>query len=317
MLTIICQRIWNTNTWPKDWKKSVFIPLPKKGGSRDCANNRTISLISHASKVLLKVIQRRLEQHLDREIQIEQAGFRKGRGTRDHISNLRWIMEKAREYGNDIYICFIDYSKAFDCVDHTGLWLVMRRMGIPEHIIVLIKNLYSQQEATVRTEFGNAEWFPIGKGVRQGCILSPGLFNIYSENIMRNANLDLCEQGIIIGGRKVNNLRYADDTTLIARSKEDLHQLIKHVKESSAREGLLLNVKKTKIMTTAPGLNEFTLGTEKVEVVDCFAFLGSTIDRKGGCSNDIRKRLALGRAAMTKLTKIMKDRDVKPPRRLE
>ena len=102
----------------------------------------------------------------------------------------------------------------------------MRRMGIPEHIIVLIKNLHSQQEATVRTEFGNTEWFPIGKGVHQGCILSPGLFNIYSENIMQNANLDLCEQGIIIGGRKVNNLLHADDTTLIARSKEDLHQLI-------------------------------------------------------------------------------------------
>ena len=145
-------------------------------------------------------------------------------------------MEKAREYGNDIYICFTGYSKAFDCVDHTGLWLVMRRMGIPEYIIVLIKKLYSQQEATVRTEFRNTEWFPIGKGVRQGCILSPGLFNIYSENIMRNANLDLCEQGIIIRGRKVNNLWYADDTTLIARSKEDLHQLIKHVKESSACE---------------------------------------------------------------------------------
>ena len=188
----------------------------------------------------------------------------------------------------------------------------MRRMGIPEHIIVLIKNLHSQQEATVRTEFGNTEWFPIRKGVRQGCILSPGLFNIYyNENIMRNANLDLYEQGIIIGGRKVNNLRYADDTTLIARSKEDLHQLIKHVKESSACEGLLLNIKKTKILTTAPGLNEFTLGTEKVEVVDCFTFLGSTIDRKGGCFDDIRKRLALGRAAMTKLMKIIKDRDVK------
>ena len=171
-------------------------------------------------------------------------------------------MEKAREYGNDIHICFIDYSKAFDCVDHTGLWLIMRRMGIPEHIIVLIKKLYSQQEAIVRTEFGNTEWFPIG------CILSPGLFS--SENIMRNANLDLCKQGIIIGGRKVNNLWYADGITLIARSKEDLHQLIKHVKESSAREGFLLNVKKTKIMTTAPGLNEFILGTEKVEVVDSF-----------------------------------------------
>ena len=116
--------------------------------------------------------------------------------------------------------------------------------------------------------------------MHQGCILSPGLFNIYSKNIMQNANLDLCEQGIIIGGRKVNNLWYADDTTLITRSK-DLHQLIKHVKESSACEGLLLNVKKTKIMTTAPGLNELTLGTEKVEVVDCFAILESTIDRKG------------------------------------
>ena len=130
------------------------------------------------------------------------------------------------------------------------------------------------------------------------------------SNIMRNANLDLWEQGII-GGRKVNNLRYADDNHPYCKKQRRSSPVDQTLKESSAREGLLLNVKKTKIMTTAPGLNEFTLGTEKVEVVDCFAFLGSTIDRKGGCSNDIRKRLALGRAAMTKLTKIMKDRDVK------
>ncbi|CAF1561825.1 unnamed protein product, partial [Adineta steineri] len=132
---------------------------------------------------------------------VTQAGFRKGRGTRDQIANLRWVMEKAREYQKEFYLCFIDYSKAFDCVDHEKLWGVLMEMGVPKHLIILMKNLYTNQQASVKTEYGNTNWFNVGKGVRQGCILSPYLFNLYAEYIMRKAGTDKAAGGIKIGGR--------------------------------------------------------------------------------------------------------------------
>ncbi|XP_062859485.1 uncharacterized protein LOC134321608 [Trichomycterus rosablanca] len=149
VITCLCQQIWTTGKWPKDWTRSVFIPIPKKGDVTDCGNYRTIALILHASKILLKILQRRLQPYFDRELPEEQAGFRRGRGTRDVIANIRWIMEKAKEYNKEIYFCFIDYSKAFDCVDHQKLWITMKDMGGPSHLISLIRNLYTDQEATV------------------------------------------------------------------------------------------------------------------------------------------------------------------------
>ena len=141
-----------------------------------------------------------------------QAGFRKGRETRDQIANIRWIMEKAREFQKNIYFCFIDYAKAFHCVDHDKLCKILQEMGIPDHLICLLRNLYAGQEATIRTGHGTTDWFQIGKGVRQDCILSPCLFNLYAEYIMRNAGLEETQAGIKIAGRNINNLRYADDT---------------------------------------------------------------------------------------------------------
>ncbi len=250
MLTALCQQVWKTGVWPSDWKKSVYILMPKKGDTKECASYRTITLISHASKILLKVIQDRMEGHIDREMSDTQAGFRKKRGTRDQIANLRWLMERQREYNQDVYLCFIDYSKAFDCVDHERMWNTLRIMGIPQHLIYLMRNLYLNQQATVRTEFGDTDAFGIGKGVRQGCILSPSLFNLYAERIMREAGLQESEEGIMIGGRKVNDLRYADDTTLLAGSRDGLHALLTNVQLHSEKAGLYLNIKKTKIMST-------------------------------------------------------------------
>ena len=178
---------------------------PKKGDSCACKNNRTISLIVHGSKIILKIIQKRLEPYLEQKILDEQGGFRKHIGTRDQISNIRRLKGTTREYQKNVYMCIIDYSKEFDFVDHQGLLNCLRKMGIPEHMIILLRGLYTDQEATVRTMYGNAEWFKINKGVRQGCILSPYLFNLYSENIMRMAGLEEMEQGIRIGGRKINN----------------------------------------------------------------------------------------------------------------
>ena len=157
---------------------------------------------------------------MNRELPDIQAGFRKGRGTRDQIANIRWMVEKAREFQKNIYFCFIDYAKGLDCVDHKKLQEILKEMGTLDHLTCLLRNLYAGQEATVRTGHGTTNWFPIGRGVRQGCILSPCLFNFYAEYIMRNAELEEAQAGILIAGRNTNNLRYADDTTLMAESEE-------------------------------------------------------------------------------------------------
>ena len=149
---------------------------------------------------MLKILQARLQQHVNHELPDVQAGFRKGRGTRDQISNIRWVMEKAREFQKNIYFCFIDYAKAFDYVDHNKLWKILQEMGTPDHLTCLLRNLYADQEVTVRTGHGTTDWFQIRKGVCQGCILSPCLFNLYSEYIMQNASLDQSQVGIKTAG---------------------------------------------------------------------------------------------------------------------
>ena len=181
-----------------------------------------------------------------------QAGFRKGRGTRNQIANTSWIIKKAREFQKNIYFCFIDYAKAFDCVDHKKLWKILKEMGIPDHLTCLLRNLYTGQESTVITGHETADWLQIGKGVHQGCILSPCLFNLYAEYIMRNAGLDEAQAGNKIAGRNINNLRYADDITLMEKSKETLKSLLMKVKEESEKVGLKLNIQKTKIMASGP-----------------------------------------------------------------
>ncbi|CAH2293821.1 Hypothetical predicted protein [Pelobates cultripes] len=236
ILLALCQQIWKIQQWPKDWKRSIY-PIPKKDNAKECSNYQTIALISHAREVILKILQAQLRQYMDRELPDVQAGFRRGRGTRDQIANVRWIIENAREFQKNTYFCFMDYSKVFDCVDHKNMWQVLKEMGVPDHLIHLLSNLYVDQEATVRNEHGTTEGFEIGKGVRQGCILSPYLFNLYAEYIMRKAGLDEFKAGINIAGRNINNLRYADGTTLMAESEEELKYLLMRVKEESAKAG--------------------------------------------------------------------------------
>ena len=188
---------------------------------------------------------------MNHELPDVQSGFRKSRGTRDQIANIRWITKTEREFQKNIYFGFIDYAKAFDCVDHNKLWKI-QEMGIPDHITCLLRNLYAGQEATVRTGYGTTDWFHIGKGVCQGCMLSPSLFNLYAEYIMRNAGLDEAQAGIKIAGRNITNLRYADDTTLMAESEEELKSLSMKVEEESEKVSLRLNIQKTKIMASGP-----------------------------------------------------------------
>ena len=179
---------------------------------------------------MLKILQARLQQYVDRELSDVQAGFRKGRGTRDQIANICWIIEKAREFQKNIYFCFIDYAKPLT-VWITINWKILKEMGIPEHLTCLLRNLYAGQEATVRTEHGTTDWLQIGKGVHQGCILSPCLFNFYAEYIMRNAGLQEAQGGIKIARRKINKLRCADDTTLTGKREEKIKSLLMKVRE--------------------------------------------------------------------------------------
>ena len=200
-----------------------------------------------------------------------QAGFRKGRGTRDQIANIRWIIKKAREFQKNIYFCFIDHAKAFDCVDHNKLWRILKEMGIPDHLTCLLRNRYAGQEATVRTGHGTTDWFPIGKGERQGCILSPCLFNLYAEYIMRKAGLEEAKAGIKIARRNINNLRYVDDTTLMAEREEELKSILMKVKEESKKVDFKLNIQKTKIMASGP-ITSWQIDEETMETVRDFIY---------------------------------------------
>ena len=211
-----------------------------------------------------------------------QARFREGRGTRDQIANICWIIEKAREFQKNIYFCFTDYAKAFDCVDHNKLGKILKEIGMPDHLTCLLRNLYAGQEATVRTGHGTTGWFQIGKGVHQGCILSPRLFNLYAEYIMRKAGLEEAQAGIKIARKYINNLNYADDITFMAESEEELKNLLMKVKEESEKVGLKLNIQIIKIMASSCPITSWQIDGETVETVADF------ISGVGGLQNHCR-----------------------------
>ena len=190
----------------------------------------------------------------------------------------------------------------------TTNWKILQETGIPDHLTCLVRNLYAGQEATVKTGHGTTDWFQIGQGVRHGCILSPCLFNFYAEYIMRNAGLEEAQAGIKIARRNINSLRYADDTTIMAESKEQLKSLLMKVKEETEKAGLKLNIEKTKIMASSP-ITSWQTDGETMETVIDFIFLGSKIAADGDCSHEIKRCLLLGRKAMTNLDSVLKSRD--------
>ena len=246
---------------------------------------------------------------MNHELSDVQGGFRKGRGTRDQIVNIHWIIQKAREFQKNTYFCFIVYAKAFDCVDHDKLWKILREMRIPDHVTCLLRNLSADQEATVRTEHGTTDWFQIGKGVCQGCILSPCLFNLYVEYTVRNAGLEEAQAGIKIARRNINNLRYTDGTTLMAESEEELKSLLMKVKEESEKVDLKFNIQKTKIMASSP-ITSWEIDGETVETVSDFILGGSKIIVGGDFSHEIKSCLLLGKKAVTNLDSTLKGRDI-------
>src|SRR5574341_229551 len=200
--------------------------------------------------------------------------------------------KKQESSRKNICLCFIDYAKAFVCVDHNKLWKILQEMGIPDHLTCLLRNLYAGHEATVRTGHGTTDWFQIGNGVRQGCILSPCLFNLYAEYIMRTAVLDEAQAGIKVARRNINNLIYADDTTLMVESEEELKNLLMKVEEESEKVDLKLNIQKMKIMASSP-ITSWEIDGETVETMSDFIFLGSKIIAVGDCSHEIKRSTRL------------------------
>ena len=282
--------MWETWVWSLSWKN----PLGKGKATHSRIPPWRIA---------------RLQQYMNYELPDVQTGFRKDRRTRNQIANICCIIEKATRFKKIIYFCLIDYGKVFDCVDCNKLWKILKEMGIPDHLTCLLRNLYAGQEATVRTGHGTTHWFQIGKGVHQGCILSPWLFNFYAEYIMRNPGLDEAQAGIKIAGRNISNLRYADDTTFMAESEEELKSLLMKVKEKSEKVGLKLTIQKTTIIASGP-TTSWEIDGETVEMVSNFIFWGSKITADGDCIHEIKRCFLPGKKVMTNLDSILKSRDI-------
>ena len=215
----------------------------------------------------------------------------------------------ARIFDKNIYFCFTNYTNPFDCVDHNKLWKILKEMEIPDHLTCLLRNLYLGQEATIQTRHGTTDRFQTGKGVHQGCILSPCLFNLHAVYMMRNVGLDEAQARIKTARRYINNLRYADDTTLMAEREEELKSLLMKVKEETEKSVLKLNIQKMKIMASGP-IATWQIDGEIMKTMRDFIFLCSKITADGDCSHEIKRSLLLGRKVKTNLDSILNSRDI-------
>jgi hypothetical protein len=248
---LVC-KVWELGKWPEDWTKQEMVPLFKKGSRLDCGNYRTIALISHTSKILLKIILNRLGPVLRDDIPEEQMGFKKGIGCRDLIVGMQNVLDKMSFRKSGLILVFIDYEKAFDCVSHGRLFDIMIKRGYPKHLVQLIYSLYSNSVAAVRWDDERTGEIRLTRGSRQGCIMSPSLFSIYGEEITDVA--DEQGEGIVIGGRKVNNLKFADDTTILARSARAAEIHLEAIQNAALELGLKINERKTKVMKEGGGV---------------------------------------------------------------
>ena len=311
-LTSLCNKIHRSGHIPPDLLESTFITIPKKPKTMECCEHRTISLMSHVLKLILRVIVERNDRRIEQEISDSQSGFRPQRGTREGIFNLRTIIERYLEVDKSIYICFIDYEKAFDRVYHTEIMKSLDRIGIDGKDLNIIRNLYWNQRAAIRLKEGLSTKFPIKRGVRQGCVLSPKLFNIYTEHIFREVeNLPGCS----VGGININNLRYADDTALIADDPVKLQAIIEKVNSVSENYGLRMNIKKTKTMVisrerTAPEI-DMRVNGEKLKQEDEFKYLGQCITNDGRCEKEIRRRIAIAKATFNNMKDVLASRKIR------
>ena len=290
VLLNICNKIWQTGEWPTPWTQSLVITLPKKGNLLQCQNYRTISLISHASKVILKILLNRLTPQAETIIAGEQAGCRPGRSTTEQIFSLRILCERYRQHQQDLFHVFVDFKKAFDRVWHAALWPTMKLYNINANLIKVIENLYSKATSAVYYNGSVGEWFRTTVGVRQGCLLSPTLFNIFLERIMTDA-LENHEGSVSIGGRTITNLRFADIDAL-AGKEDELVKLINHL-DTSTKYGMEISAEKTKLMTNnIKGISlDVRIVGQKLETVQSFKYLGSVVTDEGS-KQEILSRIA-------------------------
>ena len=310
--TTLCQKIYQDREWPKKWTQSLIIKLPKKGNTRKCENNRTISLICHASKILLKIIQNRIKSKAESILAEEQAGFRSGRSTAEQIFNLRVLTEKYLEHNTDLYHNFIDFRKAFDRVWQEGLWAVMRDFSFEDDMVELIEGLYKEACSAVIHKEAIGRFFKTTVGVRQGCPLSPVLFNIFLERIMQ-MSLENFQAGVSIGGREICNLRFADDIDLIADGEEELQELTTRLELTVKKFGMEINTDKSKILVNSRQPTQpctININNTPLEQVNQFKYLGAVVTTDGDSSKELRTRLTLGVAAMASLARLWSGRSI-------
>ena len=235
---LLCQQMYSEGKWPEDFIKSVMVPLKKKSAAEKCEDHRTITLTSHASKIMLKILTRKLENKLTAVIGQDQFGFIKGRGTREVVAVMRILAERSIEHGQELYVSFVDFEKAFDRVNWEKLTEILKSVGVDWRDRRLISELYMQQTATVRTKDGKSEPAVIGRGVRQGCLISPSLFNIFAEV---RTSLDNCEERVKVGGQMVKAVRFADDQAMVADSAKVLQEIMDSLNTTTEDFGMKIN----------------------------------------------------------------------------
>jgi hypothetical protein len=308
----ICQRAWKEESFPQIWTKSVIVAIPKKGDLQKCENYRTISLIVHASKILLEIIRRRLKPHIESHLSEEQAGFRPDRSTVEQIFVWRQLAERYIEAQHgELVNVFIDFKKAFDRVWHAGMLRVLQHYNIPRKLTAMIQNLYSQAVSAVRVGTDISDWFRQTVGVRQGCVLSPDLFNLFLEHVLAEA-LDVYQGGALINGRRVSNLRFADDIDLMGETVMEAQDIVQDVHESSQRYGLEISKDKTKVLLVAKEQRDITIkiDDQKLDQVSHFKYLGTEVTDQNRSTTDLRCRTAQALAACSNLRVIWRNQGV-------
>ena len=314
LMYVICNNIWQNEVLPDEWTKSIIITLPKSGDTTECNNHRTISLINHASKIILAIVKRRMRKYIEKNLSEYQAGFRIGRGTIDQIFTIRQLAEhRLAKENKDMYCIFIDFKKAFDRVCHKGLFNILRKYGVPTKLINIIQNLYINAKSAVKVEDETTEWFSILIGVRQGCLLSPDLFNIFLEFILREAMQDDDPSGLEIGDSHYNRACFADDIATLADQLAACQFQLDKIDQSSTKYGMEISESKTEAMIITNKKNvtlDIKLKGKQLKQVTEFKYLGSIITANNSSAIDIKRRLGLANAAFGKLDKIWKNKKV-------
>ena len=296
---------------PDDFKTSTAIPIPKKSNSMKCEDYRTISLMSHTLKLLLGIVNRRIEKKLDDNLSKTQFGFRPNTGTRDAIALYRLLIQRALTVNRNLYVCYVDYEKAFDRVEHQQLPEVLEKYGLDREDVRLIQALYWEQRANVRIgKFSSETYCKIEKGVRQGCPLSPRLFNIYAEQIGQHPRFQ--RAGFKIKGQIINQISYADDKVIIARTAQQLQRMVRQLDREGRKYGMKINTSKTKVMVLGKNVMDKKLIVEidnaKLDQVQQFKYLGAVIQNDGRDETEIRCRIAAARSAFQNMEKVLRDR---------